>query len=152
MSTLLGENPRAIITGQALDQQQIPPVIPAGIPSDLLKRRPDLLRAEQSIVAQNANVGAAIANRFPTISLTGAGGVSNSLAAINGATSGAEAAWNIGAGIVGPLFQWGKKKEELKLKKLNLKLQFLNMKEVQLLLLKKLRMPWHPFNSIKKNL
>ncbi|NLR89687.1 TolC family protein [Flammeovirga sp. SR4] len=124
LSVLLGENPREIVTGQALDQQQIPPVIPAGIPSDLLKRRPDLLRTEQEIVAQNANVGAAIANRFPTISLTGAAGVSSALSIINTA-SGAEAAWNIGAGIVGPLFQWGKNKRKVEVEKARLEASIL---------------------------
>lgn len=110
LSVLIGENPRSIITGLALENQITPPVIPAGIPSDLLRRRPDLLRAEQSIVAQNAQVGAAIANRFPTISITGLGGVASQALS---ATNSAAGAWNIGAGIVGPLFQWGKNKRRV---------------------------------------
>lgn len=117
LSVLIGENPKAIITGLALEKQIAPPIIPAGIPSDLLKRRPDLLRAEQDIVAQNAQVGAAIANRFPTISITGAGGIaSQALSSTNAATG----AWNIGAGLVGPLFQWGKNKRRVEAEKAKL--------------------------------
>ncbi|MBB6462050.1 efflux transporter outer membrane subunit [Flammeovirga kamogawensis] len=117
LSILLGENPKAIITGEALEAQALPPVIPSGLPSDLLKRRPDLLKAEQEIVAQNAQVGAAIANRFPTISLTGTAGIaSDALFSANAATG----AWNIGAGVVGPLFQWGKNKRRVEAEKAKL--------------------------------
>ncbi|WP_170178348.1 efflux transporter outer membrane subunit [Flammeovirga pectinis] len=122
LSILLGENPRAIITDETLDTQVLPDAIPAGIPSDLLKRRPDLLKAEQEIVAQNAQVGAAIANRFPTISLTGAAGIaSDALFSANAATG----AWNIGAGIVGPLFQWGKNKRRVEAEKAKLEASIL---------------------------
>ncbi|NME66434.1 TolC family protein [Flammeovirga aprica JL-4] len=119
LSVLIGANPRSYLTGLALENQIKPPVIPAGIPSDLLKRRPDLLRAEQDIVAQNAQVGAAIANRFPTISITGAGGIaSQALSATN--TGGAAEAWNIGAGLTGPLFQWGRNKRQVEVEKARL--------------------------------
>ncbi|OHX66828.1 hypothetical protein NH26_10905 [Flammeovirga pacifica] len=117
LSLLIGENPRAFITDLNLDQQKRPPIIPAGIPSDLLKRRPDLLRAENAIISQNAKVGSAIAQRFPTISLTGFGGVATDV--LSG-TNAAVGAWNIGAGIVGPLFQWGKNKRRVEVEKARL--------------------------------
>jgi multidrug efflux system outer membrane protein len=68
---LVGRGPGAIPRGAALNAQPLPPRIPAGLPSALLERRPDLREAEQELVAANAQVGVAQANYFPTLSLTG---------------------------------------------------------------------------------
>ena len=70
MSVLLGRNPEPILRGRELDALAAP-AMPAGLPSDLLERRPDLLQAEQNLVAHNALIGAARALYFPSISLTG---------------------------------------------------------------------------------
>jgi len=77
LSLLAGRNPGEIIRGRELDDtaQSVPPVIPAGLPSALLERRPDVRAAEQNLVAANANIGAAKARYFPQISLTGLLGV-----------------------------------------------------------------------------
>jgi len=72
---LLGRAPGAIPRGAALEGQALPPAIPAGLPSTLLERRPDLREVEQQLVAANAAVGVATANYFPTLSLTGMLGV-----------------------------------------------------------------------------
>jgi multidrug efflux system outer membrane protein len=71
LSFLVGRNPGPISRGLGLDAQPLPPTIPAGLPSVLLERRPDLREAEQQLVAANAKVGVAQANYFPTLSLTG---------------------------------------------------------------------------------
>ena len=68
---LVGRNPGPIARGAALTDQPLPPRIPAGLPSALLERRPDLRQAEQELVTANAQVGVAQANYFPTLSLTG---------------------------------------------------------------------------------
>lgn len=99
---LLGRNPEAIPRGASLNAQPFPPEIPAGLPSSLLERRPDLLETEQQLVAANAAVGVATANFFPTISLTGAlGGISPQVSELlqTGKT------WSMAAGLAGPLFQ-----------------------------------------------
>jgi outer membrane protein, multidrug efflux system len=73
ISTLLGDNPETIARGLPLDQQQIPS-IPAGLPSTLLGRRPDIRRAEQTLVAANAQIGVARAAYFPNVVLSGYSG------------------------------------------------------------------------------
>lgn len=105
LNLLLGRNPGPIPRGAAVDQQPVPPEIPAGLPSTLLQRRPDVAEAEQNLVAFNANVGVATANFFPTISLTGLfGAVSPSLDSFYPAGK----TWSIAAGLVGPIFQGGR--------------------------------------------
>ncbi len=99
---LLGRNPGPIGRGASLTDQFLPPEVPAGLPSDLLRRRPDVKQAEQQLIAANANVGVAMANFFPTISLTGAfGGVSSDVSNLFQAGK----TWSIAAGLTGPLFQ-----------------------------------------------
>ena len=77
LSVLLGRNPGQIPRGQLLTEQVMPPEVPAGIPSDLLQRRPDILQAEQEFSAATARIGVAQANRFPQITLTGVLGVAS---------------------------------------------------------------------------
>ncbi len=81
LSLLLANNPQAIERGTALNDFPTPPVLPAGLPSALLERRPDVRQAEQTLIAANANIGAAKAQYFPQITLTGfLGGQSRQLA------------------------------------------------------------------------
>jgi outer membrane protein, multidrug efflux system len=102
LNFLLGRNPQPIPRTSPLPV--LPPMTPAGLPSQLLERRPDVRQAEQTLISANANVGVAKADFFPTLSLSGLyGGVSNDLSTLlsTGKT------WSIGAGLVGPLFQGG---------------------------------------------
>ncbi|MDF0642610.1 MAG: efflux transporter outer membrane subunit [Nitrospira sp.] len=77
LGVLLGRNPGQIPRGQSLTDQVMPPVVPAGLPSELLQRRPDVVQAEQQLAAATARIGAAKADRFPKISLTGILGIAN---------------------------------------------------------------------------
>ena len=71
MSLLLGRNPGPIPRGETVETQPVPPDVPAGLPSELLLRRPDVRQAEEDLIAANALVGVAFANFFPPLSLTG---------------------------------------------------------------------------------
>jgi multidrug efflux system outer membrane protein len=104
LSLLLGRNPGPIPRGDGVTSQPIPPEIPAGLPSALLQRRPDVQQAEQNLVAANALVGVAVANFFPQISLTGLfGAVSPDVNNLYPAGK----TWTIAAGMLAPLFHGG---------------------------------------------
>jgi multidrug efflux system outer membrane protein len=104
ISVLLGEDPGPIPRGRTLDELALP-VVPAGLPSDLLEQRPDLLEAEQNLVAANADVGAAKALYFPTISLTGqAGTLSTQWSKLFTADT---RTWNFGPTVNVPIFTAG---------------------------------------------
>jgi outer membrane protein, multidrug efflux system len=103
---LLGRPPGPIQRGEALTEQHVPPGIPVGLPAALLERRPDVLAAEEQLVAANANVGAAKALFFPTISLTGllgtlSGDFSNLLKADANV-------WQVSPSLFAPIFQGGR--------------------------------------------
>jgi len=104
LSVLLGRNPGPIERGKSVYDLALPKV-PAAVPSDLLTRRPDLLQAEQALVAANAQIGAARALYFPTISLTGQAGSSS--AALSSLFSGPAHVWSYAGSIVGPIFTFG---------------------------------------------
>ena len=104
LSLLLGRHPGLIPRGLTIDQLALPE-IPGELPSALLERRPDILQAEQTLVAANANIGAARALYFPTLSLTGLLG-SVSTALDDFLTSAATTA-SIAAGLSGPIFTFG---------------------------------------------
>jgi len=101
ISLLLGRKPAQISRGVALTEQMMPPEVPAGLPSDLLRRRPDILQAEQDVMAATANIGVAQASRFPQLSLTGALGVANPQ--INSFAPGVGFTQFASASIAGPL-------------------------------------------------
>jgi len=111
LSVLLGRNPGPIPRGLTLDELVLP-VVPAGVPSELLERRPDIRSAEQALIAANARIGVAKSLYFPTISLTGAfGTVSTDLSNLFTASS---RAWNYGVPVSVPLFTAGRIGGEVK--------------------------------------
>ena len=71
LSVLIGKNPLPIVRGRVLTDQLMPPEVPAGLPSELLQRRPDILQAEQTLAAATARIGMTKAARFPKLSITG---------------------------------------------------------------------------------
>ena len=115
LSILIGENPRSIERGSLLYEQFDTLNIPVGLPSELLLRRPDILQAENRLKAQNARIGVAQANRFPSFSLTGIAGLA-SLDLADLASSDA-LIWSASAGITGPIFNFGKLKRRVEIEK-----------------------------------
>jgi outer membrane protein, multidrug efflux system len=113
LSVLLGLNPGPIQRGQSLAAETVPPEIPAGLPSALLERRPDLRQAERQIVAANFRIGEARAAFFPNILLTGALGV-QSLSLSDLFTSPARF-WQVGPTITLPLYTGGRLEGQLSL-------------------------------------
>lgn len=104
LSILLGRNPGTVARGKAIAEVKAPSV-PAGLPSELLTQRPDIARAEQTLIAANAQIGAAKALYFPTISLTGLfGGASTDLSNL---FDGDSRTWNYGGSVIGPIFAGG---------------------------------------------
>ena len=104
LSILLGNNPGSIPRGKTLEDMT-PPVAPAGMPSELLARRPDIRRAEQELIAANAQIGVARANYFPTISLAGLFGYAST--ELSDLLSSSSEIWGIGADALGPIFTGG---------------------------------------------
>jgi outer membrane protein, multidrug efflux system len=104
LSVLLGRNPDHIPRGKSILAIVLPSV-PEGVPSELLERRPDLLQAEQQLVAANAQIGAARALYFPSISLTSAAGASS--AKLDNLFKGPSKLWNFAGSVTGPIFTAG---------------------------------------------
>ncbi len=104
LSILLGQNPGPIPRGKTMDSLKLPPV-PAGIPSQVLERRPDIRRAEQDLIAANARIGVARALYFPTLSLTGFLGLESTDLSL--LFTGAARAWNFSTSLTAPIFSAG---------------------------------------------
>jgi multidrug efflux system outer membrane protein len=117
LSILLGENPQSVPRGRALTEQPAPESVPAGLPSELLERRPDIRQAEQIMVAANAQIGVAKAAFFPSVSLTGTGGLESN--ALNRFISQPSEMWSAAAGVTQPVFQGGALRSGLKLARAN---------------------------------
>ncbi len=111
LSLLLGRNPGRIVRGLPLDRQVMPPAIPAGLPSELLQRRPDVLAAEASLAAQTARIGVAQAARWPSLSLTGAFGYESG--ELSDLTETGADFWSVGAGLLAPVFNAGRLKSQV---------------------------------------
>jgi len=104
ISLLLGRNPQAIPRGKKIDELT-GPGIPAGLPSDLLEQRPDIIRAEQILVAANARIGVARALYFPRLALTGTSGTAS--AHSEDLFQGSSTIWQLGGDVLAPIFTFG---------------------------------------------
>jgi multidrug efflux system outer membrane protein len=111
LSVLIGSSPRSIIRGRALDEQMFLIDVPAGLPSELLERRPDIRASEQRLAAATARIGVAKALRFPSISLTANGGyISDDLDDLIESDS---KIWDVSVDILGPIFDAGKRRSQV---------------------------------------
>ncbi|HMW42299.1 MAG TPA: efflux transporter outer membrane subunit [Plasticicumulans sp.] len=111
LAVLLGRTPQALVerpVGDLGGEEKLPPLpsVPAALPSDLLERRPDVRSAEQQLVAANARIGAAKADYFPRLTLTGSYGAESQ--ALSDLFTGPANTWSLAAGLVQPLFTGGR--------------------------------------------
>ena len=108
ISILIGDYPEAVKRGLPLTEQTLPPEVPAGLPSGLIERRPDIREAEQVLVAANANIGVAKAEFFPQIALTGSGGGAfGRSSAFSSLMASHIGLWSYGAQVTQPVFTGG---------------------------------------------
>ena len=112
---LLGRNPQGVARGKNLVDQPHALEVPAGLPSSLLERRPDIRQAEQQLVAANAQIGVAKAAYFPQISLTASGGYQSS--ALTGLFAGPAGLWTFGGSALQPVFEGGRIRNRVKFAK-----------------------------------
>jgi outer membrane protein, multidrug efflux system len=113
LSILLGRNPGSIIREASETNWPEPEQVPAGIPSQLLERRPDIQQAEATLVAANADVGVAKAQMFPQVSLSGTGGTASSQ--LGGLVDSKNLYWYEAASLTQPIFDAGKLRNNLRL-------------------------------------
>ncbi len=113
LQTLLGQNPGAVARGLPIDQQPRMPVVPAGLPSSLIERRPDIRQAEEQLIAANAQIGVAKAQYFPAISLTGQVGTASN--ALNTLFHDSTFAYSYGAAAAEPIFDAGRIRNNVRL-------------------------------------
>jgi NodT family efflux transporter outer membrane factor (OMF) lipoprotein len=113
LSLLLGQIPSDVPRGLPLPALQAPPSVPAGLPSSLLERRPDIRQAEQQLIAANAQIGAARAEYFPRISLTGFLGLQSR--ALSDLLTSSAGMWTAGAGAIAPIFNAGRTRANVRL-------------------------------------
>ena len=113
ISTLIGDNPHDIPRGKQLVEEELPSDIPAGLPSRLLERRPDIRQSEQQLVAANAQIGVARAQLFPSLPLTGSAGLVNS--ALGSLFVGGGTGWTAAAPLTQPIFEAGRLRANVRL-------------------------------------
>jgi outer membrane protein, multidrug efflux system len=113
ISLLIGKNPQTVIRGRILTEQPMPPEVPAGLPSDLLTRRPDIRSAEQDLVAASARIDVARKAYFPTISITSFLGFES--AQLSSLFNPSRAVWGFAPQITQPIFTGGRIKSNIRL-------------------------------------
>jgi len=113
LSVLLGRNPGPILRGRRLYEERVPDAVPAGLPAELLDRRPDIREAEYRLAAATANIGEAKALLFPRIALTGHWGFTST--EFDTLFEGPSKSWSIIGNLLQPLFHAGKNKRRVEM-------------------------------------
>ena len=113
ISVLLGKNPAPVTRGKPLVENSLLPVVPAGLPSSLLERRPDIQSSEQQLVAANARIGVAKAAYLPQITLTAVGGYQSP--ALTNLFTGPAGLWSFGGQLLQPIFTGGRIRSNVRL-------------------------------------
>ena len=115
LNVLIGRNPRPIVRGQDIYTEIIAPDVPAGLPSGLLERRPDVRAAEARLAAQTARIGVAQALRIPSVTLTGTAGFAS--ADLSDLLESDAKLWGVGVDILGPIFDAGRRRSQVEVER-----------------------------------
>jgi multidrug efflux system outer membrane protein len=126
INVLVGRNPRPVLRSRSEELRLSPPLVPAGLPAELLERRPDVRQAEQALAAQTALIGVAEALRFPSLSLTGSLGVAS--ADLSDLLDSDSKIWDISGNLFAPIFNSGQNKRRVEVEKARTE-QLLNVYE-----------------------
>jgi len=129
LRVLLGRTPGRIPRGKGL-HQQLAHEIPTGLPSELLRRRPDIQVAENVAASQTARVGVAVALQFPSLSLTGMLGLASK--DLDDLVDAKSEFWSIGADVTGPLFEFGRNVRRVEVEEARTKQAILNYEQTVL--------------------
>jgi multidrug efflux system outer membrane protein len=130
ISILLGDYPHGVARGRPLVDQPMPPEVPAGLPSSLIARRPDIFESEQNLVAANAQIGVAKAAFFPQVSLTGSGGGAAGRSTVFATLLNSNlGTWSYGAQLTAPIFEAGRLRGNLRLAQSQQRQQLLAYKQ-----------------------
>ena len=149
LAVLLGKYTADIPDGKTLFDQIVPMNVPAGLPSQLLLRRPDVRQAEALYAAQNARIGAAEAMRWPSLNLTGLLGVaSSSLSSLTSSGLG----WSVGGTLLGPVFEFGKNKRRVEIERARAKEALHQYENVALQAFKEVEDALISIHTLKKEL
>jgi len=115
INVLVGRNPRPILRTGREEIPLSPPLVPAGLPAELVERRPDVRQAEQALAAQTARIGVAEALRFPSLNLTGTLGVAST--DLSDLLDSDSKIWDIGGNLFAPIFNTGQNKRRVEVEK-----------------------------------
>ena len=127
LSVLLGRNPAAVPRGQRSTSKAVPVEVPAGLPAELLDRRPDLREAEQLLVADNARIGEAKALLYPRIALTGSFGYEST--EIDQWLTAPARSWSLVGSLLQPIFNAGQNRRRVEVSESRMRQSLLQLRE-----------------------
>lgn len=150
LNILLGENPKPIATSaKGLYGIKIPKTLPDRMPAWVMENRPDILQAYYQLMKSNAEIGVAVAKRYPSLSINASGGILYNIAASGAATT-MPFVWNGAFQILESLFNWGVNKRNVEIAKLSNKSDLLSFEQTVLKSFNEIEVSLGAINALQK--